>query len=96
MRIWQSRRNFDEAVVRLNVVDDSNAGLLLDSEFWPAGVICRPWKSKSERLSASNGSRYRSSRKGYSSRWALPTFGRSDVDEYNPFSPLRDPLNIDL
>lgn len=96
VRIWQSRRNFDEAVVRLNVVDDSNAGLLLDSEFWPAGVICRPWKSKSERLSASNGSRYRSSRKGYSSRWARPTFGRSDVDEYNPFSPLRDPLNTDL
>ena len=45
-------KNYDETVIRLNVVDNLNADLLPDRYFWPAGVICRPWKNKAERLAA--------------------------------------------
>ena len=52
IRIWNSKKkNYDETVIRLNAVDNSNADLLLDRYFWPAGVICRPWKNKAERFS---------------------------------------------
>lgn len=77
------------------MVDNSNADLLLDPYFWPAGVICRPWKNKAERLAASRGNRYRSNRRDFISSRTRSMFGRSDVDDYNPYSPLRDSLNID-
>lgn len=95
VHIWQSRRNYDEAVIRLNVADNPNANLLLDRDFWPAGIVCRPWKSKSERFTAYNNRRYAGNRRGFSSTWQRQTYGRSDVDDYNPYSPLRDTSNID-
>lgn len=52
VRIWNSMKNYDETVIRLNVVDNLNADLLPDRYFWPAVVICRPWKNKAERFAA--------------------------------------------
>ena len=77
------------------MVNNSNADLLLDRYFWPAGVIYKPWKNKAERLAAYRVNRYRSNPRDYISSRTRSTFGRSDIDDYNPYSPLRDSLNID-
>lgn len=82
-------------VIRLNVEDNEYASYVEDSTFWPPGVTCRPWVDRSERSRGMG---------GYSREWTLGyndrqtdrnLYGRADVDEYNPYSPLRDESNID-
>ncbi|MCU7811906.1 MAG: hypothetical protein KZQ77_11830, partial [Candidatus Thiodiazotropha sp. (ex Notomyrtea botanica)] len=96
VRIWQSKRAYDSTVIRLNVTDNANATRLLDRNFWPAGVVCHPWKNRAERYGADRTMRSYSSKRGYGSSSGRPTYGRSDLDDYNPYSPLRDIANLDI
>lgn len=95
VRIWHSRRNPNNVVIRLNVEDNQFAQLLENPAFWPRGVVCRPWLNRNER---SNDRRYDAFDQRYdiySSQPLKVVYGRSDVDLYNPFSPLRDESNLD-
>ena len=85
--IWLSRRDRDSVVIRLNVEDNEYTHLVENSRFWPRGVICRPWCDRTD-------DRPRN-RRDFNQRTRYNYYGRSDVDEYNPFSPLRDGANLD-
>lgn len=95
IRMWKSKRNSRNMVIRLNVEDNEYASYVEESTFWPPGVTCRPWVDRSERSRGMG---------GYSREWApgyndhqidRNLYGRADIDEYNPYSPLRDESNID-
>ena len=92
IRIWKSRRNPNSAVIRLNVEDNDQANLLERRSFWPRGVTCRPWRDNNDR-----DDRY--SRRVHTVEYRgdsmLPIYGRSDIDDYNPYSPLRNHVNLD-
>ena len=95
VRIWHSRRNPNNVVIRLNVEDNQFTQLLENPAFWPRGVVCRPWLNRNER---SNDRRYDAFDQRYDTCSSQPlkvVYGRSDVDLYNPFSPLRDDSNVD-
>ena len=94
IRMWKSKRNSRNMVIRLNVEDNEYASYVEESTFWPPGVTCRPWVDRSERSRGMG---------GYSREWApgyndhqidRNLYGRADIDEYNPYSPLRDESNI--
>jgi len=40
------RSNFRPPVIRLNVEDDENVFLVSEPGFWPNGIVCKPWVSK--------------------------------------------------
>ena len=67
----------------------------MSSSFWPRGVTCRPWFDRNERNRERN-TTSRDTGRGYTndirSRYM---YGRSDIDDYNPYSPLRNRANID-
>ena len=89
--IWKSKRNVNNVVIRLNVEDNGLADWVLSPTFWPRGVTCRPWLDRNER----NKGRYKPPRdSGNMNTTRKQLFGRSDIDDYNPFSPLRDPANL--
>ena len=89
--IWKSKRNVNNVVIRLNVEDNGLADWVLSPTFWPPGVTCRPWLDRNER----NKGRYKPPRdSGNLNANRKQLFGRSDIDDYNPFSPLRDPANL--
>ena len=87
VRIWNSKRRPNNVIIRINVEDNDRAKLLESERFWPRGVTCRPWvnggKSNKARKNGDDGSL---SNSGQLSRHI---YGRSDIDYYNPFSPLR-------
>ena len=85
--IWNSKCNLNNVVIRLNVADV--ADLLVKRSFWPIGVTCRPWVDRIDRAPNRNRSAYF---RGDSKR---TTYGRSDIDSYNPFSPPRNHINFD-
>ena len=91
--IWRSKRNRNNVIIRFNVEDNDRAELLESSSFWPLGVTCRPWRDRNDRTDrsanrgATSGYRRNESRRS--------TYGRSDIDDYNPYSPLRDGINLD-
>lgn len=87
VRIWRSKRNPNSVVIRLNVEDNEYAQCVSDPNFWPRGVICRPWVNR-------NG--YGPDRRNANKyEYGRQLYGRSDVDDYNPWSPLRDQSNVD-
>ena len=43
VRIWHSKRNKRNVVIRLNIEDNASAALVESPAFWPRGVRCRPW-----------------------------------------------------
>ena len=87
--IWNSKRNPNNVVIRLNVTDNHLADMLEKRSFWPRGVTCRPWVDRIDRAPNRNRSAY------YRGDSMRTTYGRSDIDSYNPFSPLRDHINLD-
>ena len=84
-----SKRNKRDVVIRLNIEDNGSADLVETPTFWPRGVRCRPWLDRNERYHNHNTTHRYHRRTPY-----VPSighaFGRSDVDDYNPFSPLCD------
>ncbi|MEW8546462.1 MAG: hypothetical protein AB2693_23335 [Candidatus Thiodiazotropha sp.] len=91
VRIWNSRRRPNNVIIRLNVEDNEYARLLESRTFWPRGVTCRPWVNGSRRNTSRNGDDFTPQ----SDQLSRHIYGRSDIDDYNPFSPLRDYHNID-
>ena len=91
--IWRSKRNRNNVIIRLNVEDNDRAELLESSSFWPLGVTCRPWRDRNDRTDRSANRRATSGYRCNESRRS--TYGRSDIDDYNPYSPLRDGINLD-
>ncbi|MES9880823.1 MAG: hypothetical protein ABW185_08085, partial [Sedimenticola sp.] len=79
VNIWRSKRDNNTAVIRLFVEDNSQRSKLEDNGFWPRGIECRPWMSPI----AFRIQRYRS--KGNNSYGNTYTYGRSDIDDYNPY-----------
>ena len=103
IRIWHSRRNARNIVIRLNVEDNEFADLVESPTFWPRGVTCRPWRNRNEenrnernrnRGTTDRSSLYREWVHSYDPR-GRQIYGRSDIDDYNPYSPLRDQVNLD-
>ena len=92
VRIWHSKRNRRDVVIRLNIEDNGSADLVETPTFWPRGVRCRPWLDRNERYHNHNKAHRYHRRTPYVPR-VWQAFGRSDVDDYNPFSPLRDQGN---
>ena len=85
--IWKSKRDPDNVVIRLNVEDNSNAQQLIEgSGFWPRGVRCRPWRDRRYNKAASNGNHS----SGYRNEALPPAYGGSEIDDYNPYFPLRN------
>lgn len=89
VRIWTSKRNPNNVVIRLNVEDNYLAQLLESRSFWPRGVTCRPWRDRNDRVS--------NRRAALVNRDEITRtlYGRSDIDDFNPYSPLRDDANWD-
>ena len=87
LRIWSSKCNPNNVIIRINVEDNEYADRLTSPHFWPRGVRCRPWVDR-RRVNSDR----RDTNPPNPSR---QLYGRSDIDDYNPFSPLRDPANID-
>ena len=92
VRIWHSKRNKRDVVIRLNIEDNGSADLVETPTFWPRGVRCRPWLDRNERYHNHNKTHRYHRHTPYVPRVGH-AFGRSDVDDYNPFSPLRDQGN---
>ena len=88
-RIWISERNANNVMIRLNVDDNYLAQLLESRSFWPRGVTCRLWRDRNDLAS------YRKPKSEYRDETTRNLYGRSDIDDYNPFSPLRDEANWD-
>ncbi|KAL4222606.1 hypothetical protein ACF0H5_018647 [Mactra antiquata] len=40
-------RSNGKLIIRLNIVSDDLSDCVLDKRFWPPGIICRPWLSRS-------------------------------------------------
>ena len=91
VRIWNSKRRPNNVIIRLNVEDNEYAQLLENRSFWPRGVTCRPWVNGSGR----HNSRYGEDSRSQSDQLSRHIHGRSDIDDYNPYSPLRDYHNLD-
>ena len=91
VRIWISKRRPNNAIIRLNVEDNEHARFLERGTVWPRGVTCRPWVIGSRRNTSRNGDDYTTQ----SDQLSRHIYGRSDIDDYNPFSPLRDYHYID-
>jgi len=88
VRIFPMRSSKYRVVVRLSVESDTYTDNLLDGDFWPWGITCQPWHSRSRDTRRRHTSRYRSHE---------PSQGRDqpDVtnhfyDDYNPYSALSD------
>ena len=103
IRIWHSRRNARNIVIRLNVEDNEFADLVESPTFWPRGVTCRPWRNRNEEnRNERNRNRGTTDRSLLYREWVhsydprgRQIYGRSDIDDYNPYSPLRDQVNLD-
>ena len=93
IRIWHSRRKANNVVIRLNVEDNGFADWVVSSTFWPRGVTCRPWFDRNERIGSVI--RLPMTRAGDIRIRSRYIYGRSDIDDYNPYSPLRDRVNMD-
>ena len=91
VRIWHSKRNKRNVVIRLNIEDNASAALVESPAFWPRGVRCRPWLDRNERNQVRDAT-YRQRDSTHKPR-ERQVFSRSDVDVYNPFAPLRDQDN---
>ena len=91
VRIWNSKRRPNNVIIRLNVEDNDRAKFLENERFWPRGVTCRLWlnggKSNKACKNGDDGSL------SNSDQLLRHIYGRSDIDDYNPFSPLRDYRN---
>ncbi|MCG7879660.1 MAG: hypothetical protein N0C90_25530 [Candidatus Thiodiazotropha endolucinida] len=94
IRIWHSRRKANNVVIRLNVEDNEFADRVVSSTFWPRGVTCRPWLDRNERNRERN-TYFRDPGRYTNDVRSRYRYGRSDIDDYNPYSPLRDRANID-
>ena len=81
MRIWHSKRNKRDVVIRLNIEDNGSADLVETPTFWPRGVRCRPWLDRNERYHNHNKTHRYHRRTPYVPRFGH-AFGRSDVDDY--------------
>lgn len=46
VRIFPTRRQDNKVTIRLNVEADGNADLVLRRGFWPRGIVCHPWLSR--------------------------------------------------
>ncbi|MES9884837.1 MAG: hypothetical protein ABW185_28660 [Sedimenticola sp.] len=86
IRIFRSKRNYGNVVIRLNVEADENCSLIEDAYFWPEHVVCRPWVNKGNYSNRTNnrysgfGKRAQTfKRNGDNSAW--PSY----VNEYNPY-----------
>ena len=90
VRIWNSKRRPNNVIIRLNVEDNDRAKFLENETFWPRGVTCRPWTN-----GRPNKSRNGEDSSSHSDQLSRHIYGRSDIDDYNPFSPLRDFRNVD-
>ena len=84
------RNKYKPTVIRLNVEDDENVTLLDDPEFWPDGVICRPWMTNNQyRTGGANRSRRRSNQAVDRSRDRRATETQHvTYSDYNPFENL--------
>ena len=74
------------------IEDNGSADLVETPTFWPRGVRCRPCLDRNERYHNHNKTHSYHRRTPYVPR-VRHAFGRSDVNDYNPFSPLRDQGN---
>ena len=92
LRIWHSKRNKRDVVIRLNIEDNGSADLVETPTFWPCGVRCRPWLDRNERYH-NHDKTHRYQRHTLYVPRVGHAFGRSNVDDYNPFSPLSDQGN---
>lgn len=50
VRIFPSKRNKSDVIVRVNVEDNENSSLLESDYFWPEGYTCQPWLSRTQRM----------------------------------------------
>lgn len=55
MRVMPSQRNPDKVIVRLSVFANELASCVMDYDFWPHYVTCRPWSSRWRRARNENG-----------------------------------------
>ncbi|KAH3755313.1 hypothetical protein DPMN_190004 [Dreissena polymorpha] len=46
IRSFPVRSSRDRVIVRLNVEADHSADKVMQEEFWPHGITCRPWMSR--------------------------------------------------
>ncbi|KAH3833947.1 hypothetical protein DPMN_107263 [Dreissena polymorpha] len=46
IRKFPVKRSRDRVIVRLNVEADHSADKVMQEEFWPHGITCRPWMSR--------------------------------------------------
>ncbi|WAR25460.1 hypothetical protein MAR_011164 [Mya arenaria] len=69
------KRRFNNVVIRINLEDDGQADNILKEDFWPSGIVCRPWKPPSRQPQQGPG--YKS---GTSHRYSDGTRGRSSTE----------------
>ncbi|KAH3690828.1 hypothetical protein DPMN_190606 [Dreissena polymorpha] len=86
LRVFTSKSSPGKVVIRLNVYDNDMADRLLEYDFWPRYIFCRPWRTRAARQQSP---RLRERRKRSDIRVYSPHFDSYDNDPWaNRFSNL--------
>ncbi|KAH3706947.1 hypothetical protein DPMN_046055 [Dreissena polymorpha] len=86
LRVFSSKSSHGKIVIRLNVYDNDMADRLLEYDFWPIYISCRPWRTRAARQQSP---RLRERRKRSDNRVDAPRFDSYDNDpRANRFSNL--------
>lgn len=48
IRIFPCKRSPEDVIVRFNIEDTGNLSQLQQLDFWPDGIVCKPWLSRGE------------------------------------------------
>ncbi|KAH3870075.1 hypothetical protein DPMN_033255 [Dreissena polymorpha] len=86
LRVFPSKSSPGKVLIRLNVYDNDMADRLLEYDFWPRYISCRPWRTRAARQQSP---RLRERRKRLGNRVDSPRFDSYDNDPWeNRFSNL--------
>ncbi|KAH3755742.1 hypothetical protein DPMN_190441 [Dreissena polymorpha] len=84
--VFPSKSRPGKVVIRLNVYDNDMADRLLEYDFWPRYIFCRPWR---KRVAREQSPRLRERRKRLENWVDAPRFDSYNNDPWsNRFSSL--------
>lgn len=90
VKIFPTRRTSDDVIIRVNVEANGESSQIVEKGFWPRGVFCKPWLSRSA-LSTSRNSTERHTSYDYSRAdrsFPMHVVQNSNTESYNKYREL--------
>jgi hypothetical protein len=99
IRKFPMRKSPNKVIIRLNLEANENADLVLDPGFWPRGITCSPWLSRTEIRERNNkGNRNADKHSSRIRNVESRRNNRRSIDEFPPFADfnLYSQLDVDV